>query len=97
MPRALEIGALLNHRDLVKAPEADDRAARAKWMGWQQAHQHALDNLQAALAAYHRLTAEQAFGRDDEKSRLRRVDALARLEELRRRLDQVRDQRPTED
>jgi hypothetical protein len=69
---------------------------QAKWRGWQQAHQQALDDLQAALAIYHRLTAEQAFGRDDEEARLRRVDALARLEELRRRLDQVRERQPSE-
>ena len=68
----------------------------AKWRGWQQAHQLALDDLQAALATYNRLTAEQAFGPDDDEARLRRVDALARLEELRRRLDQVREQRPSE-
>lgn len=66
----------------------------AKWRGWQQAHQCALEDLQAAEAAYHRLTAEQAFGRDDDVSRSRRVDALARLDDLRRRLDEIREQRP---
>jgi hypothetical protein len=41
------------------------------------------------------LTAELAFGRgDDEAGRLRRAEALARLEELRTRLDQIREQRP---
>jgi hypothetical protein len=72
----------------------DDEASRAKWLGWQQAHQQALEDLQAAVAAYHRLTAEQAFGREDDESRLRRVEALARLDELRSRLDQIREQRP---
>jgi hypothetical protein len=72
---------------------ADD--GRAKWAGWQQAHQQALEALQTAEAAYHRLTAELAFGRgDDEAGRLRRAEALARLEELRTRLDQIREQRP---
>jgi hypothetical protein len=65
-----------------------------KWLGWQQAHQHAFEELQAAVAAYNRLAAELAFARDDEESRLRRVDALARLDELRRRLDQIREQQP---
>ena len=69
----------------------------AKWRGWQQSHQHALEDLQAAIVAYHRLTAEQAFGGDDEEARVRRVDALARLDELRRRLDQIREQRPSDD
>jgi hypothetical protein len=56
--------------------------------------QRALEALQAAETAYHRLTAEQAFRRDDDVSRSRRVDALARLDDLRRRLDEIREQRP---
>jgi len=69
--------------------------ARAKWSGWQQAHQQALAALQTAEAAYHRLTAEQAFGRgEDDASRIRRLEVLTRLEELRIRLDEIREQRP---
>ena len=57
-----------------------------RWVGWQQAHQRALEALQEAEAAYHRLTAEQAFGRgDDEASRAKRLEALARLDQLRLR------------
>jgi hypothetical protein len=68
---------------------------RVKWLGWQQAHQRALDALQTAEGAYHRLSAEQAFGRgDDEESRTRRLEALTRLDELRIRLDEIREQRP---
>jgi hypothetical protein len=64
-------------------------------VGWQQAHQEALEALQSAEAAYHRLTAEQAFGRgDDDESRSRRKDLLARLDELRVRLDEIREQQP---
>lgn len=69
--------------------------ARARWVGWQHAHQQALDALQAAEAAYHRLTAEHAFGRgDDDESRSRRKGLLARLDELRTRLDEIREQQP---
>jgi hypothetical protein len=69
--------------------------ARARWTGWQHAHQLALEALQGAEAAYHRLTAEQAFGRgDDEPARARRMEALTRLEELRVRLDEIREQQP---
>ena len=69
--------------------------ARARWTGWQHAHQEALRALQSAEAAYHRLTAEQAFGRgDDEPSRARRLEALTRLQELSTRLNEIREQRP---
>lgn len=69
--------------------------SRAKWVGWQHAHQLALEALQDAEASYHRLTVEHAFGRgDDEPSRARRIGMLARLDELRVRLDEIREQRP---
>jgi hypothetical protein len=69
--------------------------ARAQWTGWQHAHQRALEDLQEAEAAYHRLTARQAFGRgDDDAARAQRLQALTRLEELRIRLDEIREQRP---
>ena len=77
------------------ASEFDTSRRRARWTGWQQAHQRALEELQTAEAAYHRLTAEQAFGRgDDEASRARRLEALTRLEALRVRLDEIRGQQP---
>ena len=70
--------------------------ARAKWVGWQHAHQQALEALQEAEAAYHRLMAEQAFGRgDDEPARARRIETIARLDDLRVRLDEIREQRPS--
>lgn len=71
---------------------SDDTAAR--WQGWQRAHQSALEALQVAEASYHRLVTEAAFGRDDEAARARKVEALARLDELRVRLDEIREQRP---
>jgi hypothetical protein len=68
---------------------------RARWTGWQHAHQHALDELQVAEATYHRLTAGQAFGRgDDEASRAKRLEVLTRLDALRVRLDEIRGQQP---
>lgn len=74
---------------------SEEEETRARWTGWQHAHQEALLELQGAEAAYHRLTAEQAFGRgEDETARARRLEALARLEELRIRLDEIREQRP---
>jgi len=74
---------------------AGSKDDRAKWTGWQQAHQQALAALQDAEAAYHRLSTEQAFGRgDDEASRTRRLAALTRLEALRVRLDQIRGHQP---
>ncbi len=65
---------------------------RARWMGWQQAHQQALEALQAAAQEYHRLVLDQAFARDDEGARGRRQQALRRLEELSARLDEIREQ-----
>ena len=75
--------------------ESDPSGRSARWIGWQHAHQQALEELQLAEAAYHRLTAEQAFSRgDDEASRARRLEALTRLEALRIRLDEIRGQQP---
>ena len=75
-------------------PDASATEARARWAGWQKAHAEALQALQAAEAAYHRLTAEQAFAALDETARVKRRDALARLDELRTRLDEIREHRP---
>jgi len=72
-----------------------DTEARARWLGWQRAHQRALEALQAAGQEYHRLVIEQAFAGDDEAARRSRQDALSRLEDCRRRLDQLREQQPS--
>lgn len=69
--------------------------ARARWAGWQQAHQRALEALQAAAQEYHRVVLDQAFAPDDPEARVRRQQALRRLEELRARLDEIREQQPT--
>jgi hypothetical protein len=68
--------------------------ARARWTGWQKAHASALGALQDAEAAYHRLTASLAFAPEDDAGRAKRRAALARLEELRTRLDEIREQQP---
>jgi hypothetical protein len=81
--------------DPAKDEPEGESSRRARWTGWQQAHQQALEALQSAEAAYHRLTAEQAFSRgDDEASRARRREALTRLEVLRVRLDEIRGHQP---
>ncbi|MEZ5285052.1 MAG: hypothetical protein R2712_09640 [Vicinamibacterales bacterium] len=67
----------------------------AQWRGWQQAHQRALEDLQAAAQEYHRLVVDQAFAAPGEEGRRLRQDALGRLEERRRRLDEIREQQPT--
>ena len=72
-----------------------DPEARARWIGWQQAHQRALAELQAVGQEYHRLVIEQAFAGDDEAARRLRQDALSRLEVRRRRLDELREQQPS--
>lgn len=64
-------------------------------MGWQQAHQQALQALQVAAQEYHRLVLDQAFATDDDGARGRRQQALRRLEELSARLDEIREQQPT--
>ena len=72
-----------------------DGDARARWLGWQQAHQRALEALQAAGQEYHRLVIGQAFAGEDEAARRLRQDALSRLEDCRRRLDELREQQPS--
>jgi hypothetical protein len=74
---------------------AVDPEAKARWIGWQQAHQRALAELQAAGQEYHRLVIEQAFAGEDEAVRRLRQDALSRLEACRRRLDELREQQPS--
>jgi len=75
------------HRERDTPDGASSR--RARWTGWQHAHQQALSELQTAEAAYYRLTAEQAFGRgDDDASPARLIEARTRLENLRLPLDE---------
>ena len=73
------------------AEEASEMLAR--WLEWQRAHTAALGALQDAEAAYHRLAAGE-FASPDEQQRVARRSALMRVDELRRQLDGVREQRP---
>jgi len=67
-----------------------------KWLTWQDAHSKALEALQNAQRAYHRLLADDAFGGQSEASGagdLRR-QSLAEIEAASAYLDQVRARRP---
>lgn len=66
------------------------------WIDWQREHASALEALQAAEAAYQRVVASSAFyaGPDGPPPAELLRDALARMEESRARLDEVRQRRP---
>jgi hypothetical protein len=66
------------------------------WIDWQREHASALEALQAAEVAYQRIVASSAFYAGPEGPPPAEVerDALARLEEARVRLDEVRQRRP---
>jgi hypothetical protein len=74
-----------------RAEEAADQLAH--WLQWQQAHTKALQALQAAESAYHRLSADRfAVAGDADRAALRA--ALADVDTRRRQLDDVRAGRP---
>jgi hypothetical protein len=81
----------------ISAATPNDAVGRLiGWIDWQREHAAALEGLQAAEAAYQRIVAGSAFYAGPEgppPSELQR-DALARLEEARVRLDEVRLRRP---
>lgn len=66
------------------------------WLIWQHEHQDALEALQDAERAYQRLVAASllATGVDGASPVELTPDALSRLEEARRRLDEIRQQKP---
>ena len=71
---------------------ADVAARRA---AWQREHDAALDALRQAEDAYHRVIAGSAFLSGEDPSAVEvQHDALQRLEEARRRLDEVRQVKP---
>jgi glutathione S-transferase len=74
-----------------RAEEAADQLAR--WLEWQQAHTAALQALQVAESAYHRLSADRfSSAGDADRAALRA--ALADIDDRRRQLDDVRAGRP---
>jgi len=60
---------------------------------WYAEHAAALKDLQEAQRAYHRLVTDTAFVSGGEIGEAQR-DALARLDEARQRLDEVRSRQP---
>jgi hypothetical protein len=78
----------------VPADGADEAAELlVRWLEWQQAHTIALRDLQAAETIYHRLAADRFSGGGDTARAALRA-ALAEIDERRRRLDEIRGQRP---
>jgi hypothetical protein len=81
----------------VSAATPDEASSQLiGWIDWQREHASALEALQAAEAAYQRIVASSAFyaGPDGSPSPELRRDALARVDEARVRLDEVRRRRP---
>ncbi len=69
-----------------------------QWAQWQREHQAALEALRKAEEGYQRVIAGSTFlsaGEDPSPVEVQ-SDALNRLEEARRRLDEVRQARPDE-
>lgn len=75
-----------------RADEAADLLAR--WIEWQHAHTLALNALQVAETAYHRLVADRLAAPEDGTRRAAVRTALIHVDDLRRQLDEVRGQRP---
>jgi len=81
----------------ISAPTPEEAAEQLiGWIDWQREHASALEALQAAEAAYQRVVASSAFhaGPDGSPPAEFLRDALARVEESRVRLDEVRQRRP---
>ena len=81
--------------DVTAATEAEAVAAVERWLAWQHDHAAALDDLQQAERAYHRVLTAHAFGgaRRAEASVAKR-HALEQMESARSRLDETRQRQP---
>lgn len=78
----------------VPADRADEAAdLLARWLEWQHAHTAALHDLQAAESIYHRLAGDRFAGGASTARETVRA-ALVEIDERRRRLDEIRGQRP---
>jgi hypothetical protein len=79
------------------APTREEALGRlTRWLDWQREHSAALEALQHAERAYHRVLAGAAFGTPEESpsaGELQR-ESLEALEAARQRLDQVRALKP---
>ncbi len=75
--------------------DRENRGVAAREAEWQREHDAALDALQQAEDAYHRVIAGSPFLSSEDPSAAEvQGEALQRLEEARRRLDEVRQGRP---
>ena len=76
--------------------EVDARDLAARWLAWQADHASALEALQQAEHAYHRLVAGRAFGGSSDEPTMieQQKDALGRVEAARLRLDAIRVRQP---
>lgn len=93
--RCLESGDLFGPP--LTAASAEAASARlSRWLQWQHDHAHAMQLLQEAERAYHRLVADRAFAAlpDDTVTQSARRAALNDVETARRFLDAIRATRP---
>jgi hypothetical protein len=76
--------------------EADALDRLARWLEWQHEHAAALDALQSAERAYHRMIAGSAFANPTEGPTAVELqkESLEQVEQARVRLDEIRARRP---
>lgn len=74
------------------------RGKSEAWLAWQREHEQALEALQDAERAYHRVIAGSAFASPIEGPSAVELqkEALQRLEDARWRLDEIRQRRPAD-
>ncbi len=77
--------------DADTAERAIDQLTR--WLTWQQEHRAALEHLQDAERAYHRIVTSHAFGSAEVSDAQR--EALQHLEQARHTLDAIRSGQPS--
>jgi hypothetical protein len=82
--------------ECVASSAADAEARLARWLAWQSDHSAALADLQTAERNYHRTIAGSAFASPTEGPSAVELqkESLGEVEAARRRLDEVRAQRP---
>lgn len=80
--------------DAAGVSEQDAVHKASHWLGWQYEHALALDALQQAERAYHRIVAGAVFAASDEATSESQRDALDAVDAARRTLDEVRGRRP---
>ncbi|MBI3491810.1 MAG: hypothetical protein HY047_08530 [Acidobacteria bacterium] len=76
------------------ASQGDAIRRLTAWLDWQRAHVAALEALQDAERAYHRVVAANAFAGAGDRQTRERLESLAALDRARAQLDAVRAKRP---